>query len=237
MIQELIWDSTLLGKKIGLLEISSVKPVSLNAALRKASNQGFAYVICKMRDQDTRLTRLLESRGFYLSDIGITWHADAEHLMKNIRGESSLSSMICTAQEHDIPMLGKMSRSLFTESRFYHDPFFSKKDADMLYRVWTENSVRGKAADIVFFIPNGGFITCRKKGRCAGEIVLIGLRPSFRRRGYGTALVQKALHWFNNNRIREITVRTQAKNISAMNFYLKSGFTIQGIDLVYAKIV
>jgi len=169
MIRELIWDSTLLGKKIGLLEISSVKPVSLNAALRKASNQGFAYVICKMRDQDTRLTRLLESRGFYLSDIGITWHVDAEHLMKKIRCEPSLSSMICTAQEHDIPMLGKMSRSLFTESRFYQDPFFSKKEADMIYREWTENSVRGKAADVVFFIPNGGFITCRKKDRVVGR--------------------------------------------------------------------
>jgi len=236
MIQELVWDSTLLGKKIGRLTITTASRAPLVADLRKAASQRFAYITCKVQGHDERFTRLLESSGFYLSDIGITWQKEINILSGGTCGEP-LPDTIRIAAEHDIPEIRKMSRSLFVQSRFYHDPFFSKKDADTIYQAWAENSVRREAADIVFYLPNGGFITCSKKGRGIGEIVLIGLRPAFRHKGYGTALVRKALQWFCENRIRNVRVRTQAKNISAMNFYLKSGFMMHGIDLVYAKIL
>jgi dTDP-4-amino-4,6-dideoxy-D-galactose acyltransferase len=237
MIQELAWDSTLLEKKIGLLEISSAKASSLNAAMKTAATKGFVYVTCKIPGQDIRLTRLLESCGFYLSDIGITWQKDLEQMTVENIGNHAVPDTIRIAGEHDIPKLRKMSRSLFTESRFYHDPFFSRNEADRIYEEWVENSVRGNAADVVFYLPHGGFITCRKRGKHGGEIVLIGLRRSYRHKGYGTALVQKAQQWFTNNHIRKITVRTQVKNIKAMNFYVKSGFIMLNMDLVYGIIL
>ncbi|NJD55536.1 MAG: GNAT family N-acetyltransferase [Nitrospirae bacterium] len=237
MIRELVWDSTLLGKKIGRLTITAASRATLVADLKRAASGGFAYVTCKVQGHDERIIRLLESSGFYLSDIGITWQKDIDILSGGICVEPQTPETIRIADEHDIPEIRKMSRSLFTQSRFYHDPFFSKRDADTIYQEWAENSVRKGAADIVFYLPNGGFITCCKKARGIGEIVLIGLRPMFRRRGYGTKMVHTALQWFSDNRVRNVRVRTQAKNISAMNFYLKSGFMVREIDIVYGLIL
>ena len=105
----------------------------------------------------------------------------------------------------DIPALQKYITSLFPESRFYNDPFFSREDADRLYRAWIENSVRGEAADIVFHIPGTGFISCRKAGEefrtdCAyrgkEKIQGKGIRHSAHSRGDG--MVQEGTYQYRH---------------------------------------
>jgi GNAT superfamily N-acetyltransferase len=128
-----------------------------------------------------------------------------------------------------------MSASLFTDSRFYHDPFFKK--ADTLFQTWIENSVIGNAADIVYYVPDKGFITCKKANAGTGEIKLIGVRKKFRSQGVGSMLMERALEWFKTHDINVVSVRTQLKNIDAVNFYIKFGFLLKGYDLVYGKIL
>ncbi|MBI4680394.1 MAG: GNAT family N-acetyltransferase [Nitrospirae bacterium] len=125
----------------------------------------------------------------------------------------------------------------FLESRFYNDPFFSKEEADKLYQTWMENSVKKKAADIVFCIPDVGFITCKKNVTNIGEIGLVGVKKDFRGKAVGTALMKEAITWFKSQDINLVSVRTQLKNIDAMNFYLKLGCYVKGYDIVFAKIL
>ena len=148
-----------------------------------------------------------------------------------------LRESIKVATYKDIPGLKKIATSLFSESRFYRDPFFSKEEADKLYQTWIENSVKGAAADIVFWIPRRGFITCKKSGEHSGEIVLLGIKKSFRGKGCGTALVKESMIWFHAQDIPSITVRTQVKNLGALNFYLKLGFSLRGYDIVFGNIL
>jgi GNAT superfamily N-acetyltransferase len=270
MIKELTWDSAFFRRKIGTLILPSRNSShSIEKALEKASKKGFAYLTCRLKYQDTALIRLLESYGFYLSDIGVILAMKTETfkseysciiagqkegevihphppLKKGGRGDFHLkygekdslpSGYIKKATERDIPMLKRMSRSLFPESRFYSDPFFSKDEADGLYQTWIENSVKGEAADTVFCIPRKGFITCRKSGRRSGQIVVIGITRAFRGKGLGTALVKEAMQWFADRKIAEVTVRTQLKNLSALSFYLRLGFLPKEYDLVFGKIV
>jgi ribosomal protein S18 acetylase RimI-like enzyme len=274
MLKELTWDSALFGRKIGALTIVSGELPRLNHILKKAKADGYRYLSCRLKTQDTLLIKRLESSGFYLTDIGVVFAVETNMFSYGnalIQNEISLMSFpqakrvgnpsfterfrtsrndtmrltyvakyknsTKTATQQDIPMLKKVIRRLFTESRFYSDPFFSKQEADKLYQAWIENSVKGEAADIVFHVPNTGFISCRKTGKHTGEIILVGIKKRYRGKGFGTALTQAAMKWFQNQNLKFITVRTQLKNSEAINFYLKLGFTFKEYDIVFGKIL
>jgi len=141
------------------------------------------------------------------------------------------------AKEQDIPSLRKMAVSLFNHSRFYQDPFFTRTEADRLFRQWTENAVLGVAADTVLLVPDAGFIACKLSGRKYGEISLVGVTGAYQGKGIGASLVRAALAWFNKKSIETVTVRTQLINTEAMNFYRSLGFSIKSYDIVFGKIL
>lgn len=237
MISELAWDSNFFKRKIGELKISHGPFSRIEAALKSAKTEGFQYIICKIEFQDTSLVRFLESSGFYLSDLGITWSMRTERFSHPwSSGKEKMRKSAAVATVKDIPALKKITKSLFLESRFYNDPFFSKEEADSLYLAWIENSVKGQAADIVFWIPGEGFITCKKNSR-SGEIVLVGVKKGSRGKGIGTTLVEEAMRWFAVQGLDSVSVRTQLRNLDAMNFYLKLGFTMKRHDMVFGKIL
>jgi dTDP-4-amino-4,6-dideoxy-D-galactose acyltransferase len=239
MIKELIWDSSLLRKKIGELKSVPENKMLLASAIEKARADGFQYLICKLHSPQFRDIRTLESTDFYLTDIGVTLKTTADKFSYDCRmGVAEASINIETASTWDIQKLKEISKSLFTSSRFYSDPFYSRNEADALYQAWIENSVKGIAADVVFFIPDAGFITCKKNSITQiGEITLLGIKKKFRAKGFGSALLGKAMQWFSAHDLSEVNVRTQLGNVDAVNFYIKSGFSLKGHDQVYGKVI
>ena len=238
MIKELIWDSALFKRKIGEFIPVSRKPSRVKNALKKAKEEGFKYLICRIKSQDTVFIRLLETLGFYLTDIGVILTIKTDtFFQKNSQRESIIGKSIKAAAYDDIPMLKGLVKSLFLESRFYDDPFFTKDEADRLYAAWIENSVKGQAADVVFCISQTGFIACRKSGKNSGEIVLIGIKANHRGKSFGTSLISEAMQWFKKQKITQISVRTQLKNLSALNFYVNLGFLPKEYDIVFGKIL
>ena len=238
MIKELAWDSALFKKKIGELIPVSQEPFCIEDVLHKAGDDRFEYITCRTKSHNARLIRLLEASGFYLTDIGVILAIKADaFFQKTIRKGPEMRGSVRIATHQDIPALKRMSTSLFIESRFYNDPFFSKAMADRLYRAWIENSVKGQAADIVFYVPGTGFITCRKSRGKKGEIVLMGVKKNLRGKGFGAVLVGEAMQWFVEQEIKSVTVRTQLKNLRALNFYIKLGFMPKEYDIVFGKIL
>ena len=238
MIKELVWDSTLLKKKIGRMESIPAEKHHLESLLEKARAKGFSYITCRLYSQEVNDTQILESLSFYLTDIGVTFEMQTDTFLLKPRVRTLDEGLVVrTALRTDIPKLKKMAKSLFTDSRFYHDPFFSKKEADTLFQAWIVNSVMGDAADIFYYVSDKGFVTCKKTNATTGEIKLIGVKKKFRSQGIGSILMEKAIEWFRDNDIRSLTVRTQLKNRDAVNFYIKLGFSLKGYDLVYGKIL
>ncbi|MDQ7787195.1 MAG: GNAT family N-acetyltransferase [Thermodesulfovibrionales bacterium] len=236
MIKELQWDSAFFKKKIGTLIVDAIEVKNLSSTIEKARNAGFHYLTFKTKSFDMPVIQALESAGFSLTDIGVTFRANSDIFSstaspKTMKWRKSLR----VAGFRDIPMLRTLIKGLFPQSRFYHDPFFSKKDADNLYQQWIENSVKGTAADIVFCVDKAGFITCRKKDKLSGEIVLIGIGKRTRGKGLGTVLVAQAMQWFRDKGMRTVTVRTQLRNPDAMNFYIKLGFLVKEYDLIFGN--
>jgi len=238
MLRELKWDSDFFKKKIGELIVDPESPPKLSSILKKAKERRFQYIICKLHTQHIPFIKALESSGFYLSDVGVTW----EFMLKDfnlpyINKRAYAKVSITTATGKDISMLKRLVTSLFRESRFYNDPFFSKREANRLYRAWIENSVKRKEADIVYIAPEVGFVTCKKVSANRGEIILIGIKKGFRGKGIGKTLLGAAFNWAKTHNLNSLRARTQLRNLIAMNFYAKSGFYIKDYDFVFAKIL
>lgn len=49
--------------------------------------------------------------------------------------------------------------------------------------------------------------------------------------------MRRALKWFNEKAMKTVTVRTQANNITAMNFYNKMGFNVKYMDVTMGLIL
>jgi len=183
------------------------------------------------------VTRILEAKGFYLTDITITWTIA---LLDEHNNEAACCKTTPSARPaivQDVPMSRDMAKSLFLDSRFYNDPFYTKEEADNLYQTWIENSIRGITAHAVFLIPDGGFITCRKLELNTGEIGLIGVRREMQRQELGKRLTLTAMGWFRSEGCSEVKVKTQLRNIAAMNFYSRLGFTIKEYSLIFGNIL
>lgn len=238
MINEITWDSSFFNRKIGELKLDIDSPDKIKSAVQAAKENNFKYITYRMQTQDTSVIKHLESFGFYLTDIGVIWAAESsKYLDESSVAKMAIGKSIDVARESDIPMLKKIIKSLFIDSRFYNDPFYSKEEADRLYQAWIENSVKKIEADIVYFISDTGFITCKKVTQNMGKVILMGVKEGFRGKGVGRILINEAMEWFRRSNISLVNIRTQLSNINAINFYAKLGFYIQGYDLVFAKIL
>lgn len=233
-IIELKWDTRLLNKKIGRLFLLPGYINKINTIIDKARSKGYSYLTCRIEPPEFLQVRSLEDAGFYLTDVGLTLEIKASKLYLD---ENLLKIPVNTASITDIPTLKKIVKSLFLYSRFYHDPFFTKEDADKIYQAWIEDAVRGVSADIVFWVKNKGFIVCKKTHLKTGEISLIGVVDKFRGKGIGKALLTSSLKWFNKQGINKVMVRTQLININSLNFYISSGFQMYSCDMVFGKIL
>lgn len=63
------------------------------------------------------------------------------------------------------------------------------------------------------------------------RITQILILDKFRRTGYGTLLINKAKEIAKEEGCREIILETQSCNYKAIEFYIKNGFKINGMDL------
>ena len=238
MIKELEWDTGFFKKKIGALIFDEVSEAILSKDLEEAKIDQYKYIVCQLKSPELSTINLLEAHKFYLSDVGVTWKMEVEEYISQVENkELSSNAKAIKAGSKEIPRLQEMIKPMFPNSRFYSDPFFSHEEADNLHVVWIENSVLGKAADLVLHIPDKGFVTCKKREDEVGEVILIGIKDEFRGEKLGRILMNSSVEWFSKNGIKSIKIKTQLKNIAAMNFYRKLGFSIDGYDMTFSYVM
>jgi len=63
------------------------------------------------------------------------------------------------------------------------------------------------------------------------RITNILIQPEYRDLGYGSTLMHLAKKIGQEEGMRELILETQSCNLKAIDFYLKHGFTVVGIDL------
>ena len=228
MIKELVWDSAFFKRKIGALtKVPSDE--ALRKFIRKARKDEYLYLTCRLKLNGMSEIQILEKNGFYLTDVGVVWE-------RQTNADFRPSISVIEASSRDAAMLKKISGGLFKDGRFYHDPFFSYDEAEKLYQAWIESSLKDKDVK-TFLVEEKGFITCKKLSKNKGDIPLIGVITGEQGKGIGSRLVHKAFEWFRMAGIKTVTVRTQANNVTAMNFYKGLGFSVKYVDATMGNMV
>lgn len=228
MIEKLEWDSRFFGRKIGRLTEAPPKNV-LRRLIRKAQKDNYSYLTCRFNLNKISEIQSLENHGFYLTDIGIVWERNTDNKIEPL-------VLAREATTKDAAVLKKIARGLFKDSRFYNDPFFTYEEAENFYQTWIENSLKDKNIK-TFLIKKSGFVTCKKLRGNRGNIPLIGVISARQDKGIGSSLVYKALNWFKKIGVKTVSVRTQANNIKAMNFYMGEGFKIKYTDVTMGLVI
>jgi GNAT superfamily N-acetyltransferase len=237
MIRALSLDEAVFKKKIGQIDVVITDVSQARQLSEEGEKRGFTYLLYRTPTFQVPVTRMLGAAGFYLSDVAVSWQRElADSSGAALEQGSTVEALIQRVDDTNIRTLQRLVKGGFLDSRFYNDPFYSVDGADQLFQLWIENSVKDTSG-AVFWVPNKGFASVKTIDAQQGSIVLMGVGEQYRRQGIGKALMRKSLAWFQEAGVHTVTVRTQLKNINAMNFYGACGFSIAGYDMVFAQVL
>lgn len=116
----------------------------------------------------------------------------------------------------------------FTEEVF-SEPYFKKFEDEEMDDSYIEEE--GKAV-YFFYAENNcvGQIRIRSSWNGYAFIEDIAVAKDFRKKGVGTALLNKAIEWAKENNLCGLMLETQDINVSACRFYAKNNFVIGAVD-------
>jgi len=122
-------------------------------------------------------------------------------------------------------------------SRFATDTHFVHNEFEKLYTTWIEKSVQHTLGwEVLTYTDTDGevkgLITMESVGK-KGKIGLLAVDSAFRGKSIGTALVKEAFVRFEKHGIKDVTVTTQKKNVTACKFYESLGFKKVNTENVY----
>jgi dTDP-4-amino-4,6-dideoxy-D-galactose acyltransferase len=226
MIKKLQWDSDFFGYPVGILKAGDYADVDRKRFLAEAKEYRLVTLFF-----DHPIPR--KPAYFKLVDKKVVFRRKTEKLRQQPGpGSGGISRF-----------RGRANRTLFrlalesgSYSRYRTDDGFRNGEFRRLYRKWLDNSLSGVSAKATYVYRIGertaGFITLRAEGKTAA-IGLLAVDGRDRGKGIGTALIGHAVRKAFDFGCTAITVATQLDNDPAVRLYLKNGFRIKDVKMIY----
>jgi dTDP-4-amino-4,6-dideoxy-D-galactose acyltransferase len=233
------WDTEFFGLRIARVIGHRLNPQRTKNILDWCKTQAVKclYFLADPSHQET--VRLAEGYGFYLVDIRVTLECQVKkRQIENIKEQSEkVKARPCRSK--DTPILQKIARTSYGDSRFYFDPGFPTESCHKLYQTWIKRSCEGYA-DVVFVAEFNsqpvGYISCHLlNDKSVGQIGLLGVSSQASGRKIGQILVHHSLDWFAEEGVGKVRVVTQGRNIAAQRLYQRCGFLTCDVQLWYHK--
>ncbi len=229
------WDSTFFGMTIARVNSNRLDAQTVTQVMDWCQEKKVICLYFLADSNHVETIRQAEKNGFYLTDIRVTY----ELPLYGFEDRYVPNPEIRNAVPEDLPFLRAITRSSYSDSRFYYDGHFSQESCDRLYEIWIEKSLSGFAQAVLVMGGPGkpeGFITCDKLfPEAKGKIGLVGVSRNARGRGIGQALVQASVHWFAGQGLDSVQVVTQGRNLAAQRLYQKGGFLTNEVKFWYHR--
>jgi ribosomal protein S18 acetylase RimI-like enzyme len=240
-LRRLDWDTNHFGQKMGVLALvptdtrghEGALARELRTALDEARDDGYAHVILRVPAESLAVARAAERSAMRLVDVAV----DLATSLGPRQALPAVGPGVRIATAGDLDALRAIAESAFEFSRFASDPFFSSEQVAGFYRQWITNLCDGLAkivlvAEAVDEIV--GFSSCAVQPDGTGRIPLIATSEAHRRQGVGRSLIECSLRWFGAAGIRNVRVKTQAANYSALALYHRAGFHDAAAELTFS---
>jgi dTDP-4-amino-4,6-dideoxy-D-galactose acyltransferase len=235
-IRRLDWDSSFFGFSIG--EARATTRDELVGADQEGGREQLRCLYLLVRSEHFHLVQQAEALGFRLTGVRMSFLAQAP-FRADLTGTGA--TRVRPAQTADVAALEQIATTAHPDTRFFADPEFTRQACEQLYATWIRRSIEGWA-DQVFVADQDtgapgaigssapvGYVTLHRSGDAA-RIGLIAVASGTRRAGVGRALMMEAFRWCDAQRVQGLSVATQAQNTSALRFYMRCGFGVDGVD-------
>lgn len=216
---------------------------AITAGLEDARREGFRHLTCKMDTAFKPAVFALQKQEFLLVDTLMTYYFD---LRKGTYPEITHRCELGDCREEDVPRLKEIAKASFTFDRFHSDPVLPNELCDQYYEKWFENSWRGYADKIVVGYVDGvpvGFATAKySKEEPYVHFVLAAVAAEARGNGVFSSIRWAEMQWAaklaqENPQIQGVMDGTQINNLAVQRTWIKFGFTIQGSQYVFQRMI
>ncbi len=141
VLEERKWDSHFFKRKMGAIKIYCFVGSTngdldklFKSVLREAKNKDFKHLILRVENFNYNIMQIAEENKFILVDAGTVFTINE----KKISGFSSFQDVnVREMHTSDLKYIQSYIVSLFKHSYFYRDHFFSNKEADSLFKTWS----------------------------------------------------------------------------------------------------
>ena len=188
------------------------------------------------RTDDPQTVRLAERGGYMLTDLRVTLASRFAHPDPLTCGPAG-STPIRDAVAGDLPELRRIARESHTDTRFFYDHHFGREKAESLYEAWIQSSFDGYAQAVLVAGDLGkpvGYATCHVSNG-VGSIGLVAVDAASQGKGIGRDLLRGTRDWFAGQRVENVSVVTQGRNLPAQRLYVRAGFIPLKVELYYHR--
>lgn len=220
MVEELEWESRIFGRRMGV-----VRDVE-GDAIRRALEQPFEFLLCKVSTARTDVVHELERNGFLLVETAVHYVFDCRHAVPRIE----VPCTIRHARQGDRDAAVAVARAAFAShfGRFHADPNIARDDATRVYEEWIRSSFDGYA-DAILLAVNGdrviGFSVWRAEGKDV-HYSIGGVDPAYHTRGVFRALTAAGMELWRD-RADTIDGPTHIRNLAVQRAYLSLGWELR----------
>lgn len=229
---KLAWDTDFFGFPIAIIRTPKVEVSALKETLTSLKEDGIKFVYWPSLQGDESFQKEVEKLGGRLVDRKLTYIAPLDDPdIPTYEGPT-----VSYTSSEPTPELLSLAVQSGGNSRFFVDPDIPNERFEELYRSWLRNSLNKTLAEEILVIYEGdlivGLITLAvKNGR--GDIGLVAVDESARRKGYGKALVNAAKRWSLEKGCAEGQVVTQQANTGACRLYEACGYSVDTLEYYY----
>lgn len=216
------WDSAHFARRIARLEGDRLRADEAGEILDWCAREQIdcLYFLANAACPETIATA--EQHGFAFTDLRTTYARKSTSFASAI----DAGVTVRTHRASDIPTLVRLARAAHTDSRFFFDRHFDRSKVELLFETWIRKAC---AEDHVLVGEINdepvGYLSCQRDG----SIGLVAVEPARQGQGVGRALLQGALGWFESQRITDIRVVTQGRNVAAHRLYQRAGFLTESV--------
>lgn len=236
LISKLDWDSNFWGFNVAYLSsrhLSDSILYRINNFITKNRIRLVEY-LCDCHDKKS--VTLAEDNGFQFKDIRLSYKKELSG--HQIKSDDDLINFTLATKEN-IPILRKLSKDIYKDSRYYYDENFERNKIIEFYMLWAEKAVKGEYDDECFVIEIdneiAGFCTVKYQNDDLAHIGLVGVSGDHIGKGIGIKLMNRFIYEMYSRGIKKVLVVTQGRNYAAQRLYQKTGFVSHSTELWYHK--
>ena len=219
------WDSNYFKIKSYVLDVdkSILKPSTEIMNLLNSEMQD-SFITLKIDSKYNReLLNFLQTAGFRYIDTEVTLKYNKKNYKEIIKNSSIEIKKLCKNKGLPYKELG----SVYSLTRFHWDKNISKQKADLLWINYIKNYKPSPLNHIFIARYNsevaGSILVNESSDKKRANLFFVSVVKRFSGNKIGSQLIQYVVSYFNNP---EIITETQVKNIKALNFYIKNGFSL-----------